>query len=53
MIGNPINRFEEDPVRMIRAIRFEAKLDAKLDSIISKTISQKSHLLGSVPRKIV
>ena len=49
MIGNPINRFEEDPVRMIRAIRFEVKLDAKLDSIISKTISQKSHLLDSVP----
>ena len=49
MIGNPINRFVEDPVRMIRAIRFEVKLDAKLDSIISKTISQKSHLLDSVP----
>ena len=49
MIGNPINRFEEDPVRMIRAIRFEVKLDAKLDPKISKTISQKSHLLDSVP----
>jgi poly(A) polymerase len=49
MIGNPIDRFEEDPVRMIRAIRFEVKLDAKLDSIISKAISQQSHLLGDIP----
>ncbi len=49
MIGNPINRFEEDPVRMIRAIRFEVKLEAKLDPKISSAISQQSHLLGSIP----
>ena len=49
MIGNPIDRFEEDPVRMIRAIRFEVKLDAKLDSNITKAISQQSHLLGGIP----
>ena len=49
MIGNPINRFIEDPVRMIRAIRFEVKLGAELDSEISKAISQKSHLLSNVP----
>ena len=49
MIGNPSNRFEEDPVRMIRAIRFEVKLEAKLDPKISKAISQKSHLLGRIP----
>ncbi len=49
MIGNPINRFIEDPVRMIRAIRFEVKLEAKLDSKISKAISIKSHLLCNIP----
>ncbi len=49
MIGNPINRFEEDPVRMIRAIRFEVKLEAKLDPEISKVISKQSHLLGGIP----
>ena len=49
MIGNPINRFEEDPVRMIRAIRFEVKLEAKLDPEISKVISKQSHLLSGIP----
>ena len=49
MIGNPINRFEEDPVRMIRAIRFEVNLEAKLDSEISKAISKKTHLLSNIP----
>ena len=29
MIGNPVQRFDEDPVRMIRAIRFKVKLGAK------------------------
>ena len=49
MIGNPINRFEEDPVRMIRAIRFEVNLEAKLDSEISKAISKNTHLLSNIP----
>ena len=49
MIGNPINRFEEDPVRMLRAIRFEVNLEAKLDSEISKSISKKKHLLSNIP----
>lgn len=31
-IGDPFERFREDPVRMIRAIRFEAKLGLKLDA---------------------
>ena len=48
MIGNPSERFEEDPVRMIRAVRFQAKLNAtiepKLIEAIQKTLSylQKS-----------
>lgn len=32
MIGDPQTRYQEDPVRMIRAIRFSAKLDFKIDS---------------------
>jgi len=49
MIGKPVDRFKEDPVRMIRAIRFSAKLGAKIDPIILKSISNQAHLLGNIP----
>ena len=49
MIGNPKERFEEDPVRMIRAVRFKAKLSAQLESELSKSISSNAHLLANIP----
>ena len=49
MIGNPVERFKEDPVRMIRAIRFKVKLGAKIDPKISKSISNQAHLLANIP----
>ena len=49
MIGKPADRFKEDPVRMIRAIRFSAKLGAKIDPIILKSISKQAHLLENIP----
>ena len=49
MIGKPAERFQEDPVRMIRAIRFKVKLGAIIDPIISKSISKQAHLLANVP----
>ena len=49
MIGKPLERFKEDPVRMIRAIRFSVKLGAKIDPRISKSISKHAHLLSNIP----
>jgi len=49
MIGNPDRRFKEDPVRMIRAIRFKVKLGATIDSEISKSICNQAHLLANIP----
>ena len=49
MIGNPKERFEEDPVRMIRAVRFKAKLSAQLEPELSKSISSNAHLLANIP----
>ncbi len=41
MIGNPHERFEEDPVRMIRAVRFGAKLNAAINLKLNKSIVKK------------
>jgi len=49
MIGKPVERFQEDPVRMIRAIRFKVKLGATIDPKISKSISNQAHLLANIP----
>ena len=49
MIGNPAERFKEDPVRMIRAIRFKVKLDATIDPKISISITNHAYLLANIP----
>lgn len=49
MIGDPIERFEEDPVRMIRAVRFQAKLGASLSEDILKAIKKQACLLSNIP----
>jgi len=49
MIGKPQERFEEDPVRMIRAVRFQAKLSAELSKDILVSIKKHATLLGNIP----
>jgi len=49
MIGDPSERFEEDPVRMIRAVRFRAKLNANIESQLIEAIQTNSHLLAKIP----
>ncbi len=45
MIGNPAERFREDPVRMLRAVRFAAKLGFRIDSQSEKAIRELGYLL--------
>ena len=45
MIGDPATRYQEDPVRMLRAIRFTTKLDMKLDSETKKQLIKCAPLL--------
>ena len=47
-IGNPLIRFEEDPVRSLRAIRFSSKLNFKISNDVKDAIYKKGHLLGNI-----
>jgi poly(A) polymerase len=49
LIGDPETRFREDPVRLLRAARFEAKLGFHLDPATAKQIKPLRDLIGSVP----
>jgi poly(A) polymerase len=49
LIGDPVTRYREDPVRMLRAARFEAKLGFSLDGETGTSIGELKELLGSVP----
>ena len=47
-IGDPKKRFEEDPVRSLRAIRFSTKLNFKIDNRIKDAIYEKGNLLSNI-----
>ena len=49
LIGDPVTRYREDPVRMLRAARFEAKLGFTLDGETGTAIPRLKDLLASVP----
>lgn len=48
LIGDPATRYREDPVRMLRAARFAAKLDFTLDRATEKPIEELAELLYQV-----
>ena len=49
LIGDPETRYREDPVRMLRAARFEAKLNFEIESATAEPIGQLAELLAGVP----
>ena len=49
LIGDPDKRLREDPVRMLRAVRFAAKLDFTIDDTVVEAIRQDRPLLANVP----
>ena len=49
LIGNPEQRYLEDPVRMLRAIRFAAKLDFDLERNTAEPIARLAPLLKDIP----
>ena len=49
MIGDPEQRYREDPVRMLRAVRFAAKLGFGIDDATRAPIARLAPLLENVP----
>ncbi len=48
IIGDPATRYREDPVRMLRACRFAAKLGFSIDPATAQPLFDLGHLLGEV-----
>lgn len=49
LIGDPQARYREDPVRMLRAIRFAAKLDFSIHADSARPIPVLATLLNDIP----
>ncbi len=49
IIGEPAVRFTEDPVRMLRVLRFAAKLQFGIDPHTARAIPGCAHLLAEIP----
>jgi poly(A) polymerase len=48
-IGDPRQRFREDPVRILRAVRFAAKLGFKIHPQAEAPVRELGHLLTGIP----
>lgn len=48
-VGNPEERFREDPLRMLRAVRFMSQLGFDLDPSVAKVIAEKKHWVQALP----
>jgi poly(A) polymerase len=49
IIGDPEERYREDPVRMLRVVRFAAKLDFDIDERTARAIPKCARLLNEIP----
>lgn len=49
IIGDPATRYKEDPVRMLRAVRFAAKLGFSIEDKTAEPIFELGNLLRNIP----
>ncbi len=49
MIGDPATRYREDPVRIVRIVRFAAKLGFEIERATAEPIQRMAALLANVP----
>ena len=50
-VGDADERFAEDPLRLLRAVRFVAQLDFQLDPPTAAAIARQADLLGDISRE--
>lgn len=50
-VGNPSDRFMEDPLRMLRAVRFSATLGFDIDKSTLDAIKSNSHLINNISQE--
>jgi tRNA nucleotidyltransferase/poly(A) polymerase len=51
-VGNPAERFDEDRLRILRALRFAGRLGTKLDPATAQAIKDNNSLAGVSPERI-
>ncbi|MEX5618462.1 polynucleotide adenylyltransferase PcnB, partial [Pseudomonas syringae] len=49
LIGEPTQRYQEDPVRMLRAVRFAAKLNFGIEKHTAAPIRELAPMLREIP----
>lgn len=49
MIGDPVTRYREDPVRIVRVVRFAAKLGFQIETKTRAPIAEMAALLDNIP----
>ncbi len=47
-VGQPKDRFTEDKLRMVRALRFQVQLDFNIDSMTEKAIDTMKHFISEI-----
>jgi poly(A) polymerase len=53
-IGNPVERFQEDPVRMLRAVTMAARLDFTIDPPVDEAISaHRAEIARAAPPRLM
>ncbi len=50
MIGDPVARYREDPVRLLRVVRFAAKLGFTIEPATKKPMAETAKLLENIPQ---
>lgn len=53
MIGNNLAKIKEDPLRILRAIRFSTVLDFEIESSLMETIKENSSLINNLSKSRV